>query len=102
MRIISQDHSKLDSDTIVNAIRLLVEADLSLKIRVMIADVQLNFNYTISYCKAWLEKCVQPSSHGIGKGKLLSLNELFTRKSVEAQERINARHSFSEFVTSKL
>ncbi|RYR06597.1 hypothetical protein Ahy_B05g073910 isoform A [Arachis hypogaea] len=49
--IISQDHSKLDSDTIVDAIRLLVETDPYLKIRVVTTDVQLKFNYTISYRK---------------------------------------------------
>ncbi|RYQ95247.1 hypothetical protein Ahy_B08g090315 [Arachis hypogaea] len=53
---IFQHRSKLDSDTIVDAIRPLVEADPSLKIRVVIADVQLKFNYTISYHKAWLTK----------------------------------------------
>ncbi|RYR08492.1 hypothetical protein Ahy_B05g076200 [Arachis hypogaea] len=47
MGMISQDHSKLDSDTIVEAMKLLVESNLSIKAR---------FNYTISYRKAWLTK----------------------------------------------
>ncbi|XP_057719711.1 uncharacterized protein LOC130934140 [Arachis stenosperma] len=42
---ISQDHSKL-----------LVEADPSLKVKSVIAEVQSKFNYTISYRKAWLAK----------------------------------------------
>ncbi|RYR14936.1 hypothetical protein Ahy_B04g071660 [Arachis hypogaea] len=44
---ISQDHAKLDSDTIADAIRPLVEADPSIKVK---------FNYTVSYRKAWLAK----------------------------------------------
>ncbi|RYQ93167.1 hypothetical protein Ahy_B09g099449 [Arachis hypogaea] len=42
---ISQDHAKLDSETITEVIKPLVEADPSIK-----------FNYTISYRKAWLAK----------------------------------------------
>ncbi|XP_016191847.1 uncharacterized protein LOC107632694 [Arachis ipaensis] len=51
-----KDHSKLDSDTIAEAIKPLVEADPSIKVRSVIADVQSLFNYTISYRKAWLAK----------------------------------------------
>ncbi|KAL4315050.1 hypothetical protein AHAS_Ahas15G0146300 [Arachis hypogaea] len=54
--IISQDHSKFNPNTIVEAIKPLVEADPSIKVRSMIADVQSKFNYTISYRKAWLDK----------------------------------------------
>ncbi|QHO13888.1 uncharacterized protein DS421_15g519390 [Arachis hypogaea] len=53
---ISQDHSKLDSNTIAEAIKPLVEADPSLKVKSVIADVQAKFNYTVSYQKAWLAK----------------------------------------------
>ncbi|XP_057761012.1 uncharacterized protein LOC130981430 [Arachis stenosperma] len=53
---ISQDHSKLDSNTIVEVIKLLVEADPSLKVKSVIAEVQSKFNYTVSYRKAWLAK----------------------------------------------
>ncbi|XP_057740193.1 uncharacterized protein LOC130957345 [Arachis stenosperma] len=53
---ISQDHSKLDSLTIAEAIKPLVEADPSLKVKSVIAEVQSKFNYTISYRKAWLAK----------------------------------------------
>ncbi|MED6167741.1 hypothetical protein PIB30_116633 [Stylosanthes scabra] len=53
---ISQDHSKLDSDTIAESIRPLVESDPSLKFRTIIAEVQSRFNYTISYRKAWMAK----------------------------------------------
>ncbi|XP_015936808.2 uncharacterized protein LOC107462691 [Arachis duranensis] len=53
---ISQDHSKLDSNTIVEAIKPLVEADPSIKVKSVIAEVQSKFNYTISYRKAWLAK----------------------------------------------
>nr|XP_025678923.1 uncharacterized protein LOC112778856 [Arachis hypogaea] len=53
---ISQDHSKLDSDTVADAIRPLVETDLSIKVKSIIAEVQSRFNYTISYRKAWLAK----------------------------------------------
>ncbi|RYQ84853.1 hypothetical protein Ahy_B10g104349 [Arachis hypogaea] len=53
---ISQDHAKLDSNTIADAIRLLVEADPSIKVKSVIAEVQSRFNNTVSYCKAWLAK----------------------------------------------
>ncbi|RYR32735.1 hypothetical protein Ahy_A10g047264 [Arachis hypogaea] len=50
MGAISQDHVKLDSDTIANAIRPLVEADPSINVKSIL------FNYTVSYRKAWLAK----------------------------------------------
>ncbi|RYR48501.1 hypothetical protein Ahy_A07g034523 [Arachis hypogaea] len=53
---ISQDHAKLDSDTIAEAIKPLVEVDPSIKVKSVIAEVQSKFNYTISYRKAWLAK----------------------------------------------
>ncbi|RYR69127.1 hypothetical protein Ahy_A03g015659 [Arachis hypogaea] len=53
---ISQDHSKLDSITIAEAIKSLVEADPLLKVKSVIAEVQLKFNYTVNYRKAWLAK----------------------------------------------
>ncbi|XP_072076712.1 uncharacterized protein [Arachis hypogaea] len=53
---ISQDHSKLDSKTVAEAIKPLVEVDSSIKVKSVIADIQSKFNYTISYRKAWLAK----------------------------------------------
>ncbi|XP_015933010.1 uncharacterized protein LOC107459315 [Arachis duranensis] len=53
---ISQDHSKLGSDTIAEAIKPLVEVDPSIKVKSVIAEVQSKFNYTVSYRKAWLAK----------------------------------------------
>ncbi|XP_052114442.1 uncharacterized protein LOC107480949 [Arachis duranensis] len=53
---ISQDQSKLDSKTVAEAIKPLVEVDPSIKVKSVIADIQSKFNYTISYCKAWLAK----------------------------------------------
>ncbi|RYR20259.1 hypothetical protein Ahy_B03g065352 [Arachis hypogaea] len=46
---ISQDHAKLDFDTIA-------EADPSIKVKSVIVEVWSKFNYTISYRKAWLAK----------------------------------------------
>ncbi|RYQ87858.1 hypothetical protein Ahy_B09g095399 [Arachis hypogaea] len=51
-----RDHSKLDSITIAEAIKPVVEADPSLMVKSVIAEVQLKFNYTVSYRKAWLAK----------------------------------------------
>ncbi|XP_015970106.1 uncharacterized protein LOC107493530 [Arachis duranensis] len=56
MGTISQDHDKLDSDTTAEAIRPLVEADPSIKLKSVIAEGQSRFNYTVSYRKAWLAK----------------------------------------------
>nr|XP_025635766.1 uncharacterized protein LOC112729835 [Arachis hypogaea] len=53
---ISQDHAKLDSDTIADGIRPLVEADTAIKVKSVIAEVQGRFNYTVSYRKDWLAK----------------------------------------------
>ncbi|XP_016195870.1 uncharacterized protein LOC107636914 [Arachis ipaensis] len=53
---ISQYHSKLDSNTIAEVIKPLVEVDPFIKVKSVIAKVQSKFNYTISYCKAWLAK----------------------------------------------
>ncbi|RYR26162.1 hypothetical protein Ahy_B02g060326 [Arachis hypogaea] len=56
MGMFSQDHTKLDSNIIANAIRSLVEVDPSIKVKSIIAEVQSRFNYTISYYKTWLAK----------------------------------------------
>nr|XP_025675381.1 uncharacterized protein LOC112775733 [Arachis hypogaea] len=53
---ISQDHLKLDSNTVAEAIKPLVEVDSSIRVKSVIAEVQAKFNYTISYRKAWLAK----------------------------------------------
>ncbi|XP_057745317.1 uncharacterized protein LOC130963184 [Arachis stenosperma] len=53
---ISQDHSKLDSNTVAEAIKPLVEVDPSIRVKSVITEVQSMFNYTISYRKAWLAK----------------------------------------------
>ncbi|XP_057740424.1 uncharacterized protein LOC130957597 [Arachis stenosperma] len=50
------DHSKLDSNTIIEVIKLLIEADPSLKMKSVIAEMQSKFNYTVSYREAWLAK----------------------------------------------
>ncbi|RYR13244.1 hypothetical protein Ahy_B04g070342 isoform A [Arachis hypogaea] len=66
---ISQDHSKLDSITIAEAIKPLVEADPSLKVKSVIAEVESKFNYTVSYRKAWLAKQKVDGTHLYGKYK---------------------------------
>ncbi|XP_072071642.1 uncharacterized protein [Arachis hypogaea] len=53
---ISQDHSKLDSNTVAEEIKPMVEVDPSIRVKSVIAEVQAKFNYTISYHKAWLAK----------------------------------------------
>ncbi|RYQ92230.1 hypothetical protein Ahy_B09g098414 [Arachis hypogaea] len=50
------DNFKLDSITIAEAIKPLVKANPSIKIKSIIAEVQSKFNYIISYCKTWLAK----------------------------------------------
>ncbi|RYR69285.1 hypothetical protein Ahy_A03g015844 [Arachis hypogaea] len=49
---ISQDHSKLDLDTVAEAIRPLVKTDPSINVKSIIAKVQSMFSYTICYRKA--------------------------------------------------
>ncbi|XP_027348462.1 uncharacterized protein LOC113860033 [Abrus precatorius] len=54
--IISQDHRKLDTDTIAECIKLMVKFDPSFKIKVVIGEIQSRFGYMISYRKTWLAK----------------------------------------------
>ncbi|RYQ93238.1 hypothetical protein Ahy_B09g099507 isoform A [Arachis hypogaea] len=61
---ISQDHAKLDSDTIADAIRLLVEADPLIKVKSIIAEVQSRFNYTTLL--VWLKAMTAKMSRHIG------------------------------------
>ncbi|RYR01184.1 hypothetical protein Ahy_B06g080056 [Arachis hypogaea] len=56
MGTISQHHSKLDSNTIAEAMKPLVESNPSIKVKSIIVEVQARFNYSISYRKAWLGK----------------------------------------------
>ncbi|RYR67017.1 hypothetical protein Ahy_A03g013234 isoform A [Arachis hypogaea] len=56
MGTISQYHGKLDSDTIVNAIRPLIEAKPLIKVKSIITKDQSRSNYIVSYYRAWLEK----------------------------------------------
>ncbi|KAL4366014.1 hypothetical protein AHAS_Ahas07G0163700 [Arachis hypogaea] len=51
-----QDHSKLDSNTITEEIKPLVEVDPFINVKSVIVKVQLKFNYTISSRKVWLAK----------------------------------------------
>ncbi|RYQ85301.1 hypothetical protein Ahy_B10g104821 [Arachis hypogaea] len=51
-----QDHSKLDSNIIAEAITSLVKVDPLINVKTVIAEVQSKFNYNISYRKAWLAK----------------------------------------------
>ncbi|RYR33864.1 hypothetical protein Ahy_A10g048522 [Arachis hypogaea] len=52
---ISQDHSKLDSNTIAEAIKPLVEVDPSINVKSVIVEVQSKFNNIISYRKKVVE-----------------------------------------------
>ncbi|RYQ93553.1 hypothetical protein Ahy_B09g099824 [Arachis hypogaea] len=46
----------LDSNTVAEVIRPLVETDPSVKVKSIITEIQSRFNYTINYRKTWLEK----------------------------------------------
>ncbi|RYR03201.1 hypothetical protein Ahy_B06g082052 [Arachis hypogaea] len=54
MGTISQDHVKLDSNTIANVIRPLIETYPSIKVNSIIAEVQSRLNYIVSHHKPWL------------------------------------------------
>ncbi|XP_073223351.1 uncharacterized protein [Cicer arietinum] len=53
---LSQDHTKLDSNMICASIMQVMRMDPSIKVKVIIAQIQALYNYTISYRKAWLGK----------------------------------------------
>ncbi|RYR03882.1 hypothetical protein Ahy_B06g083279 [Arachis hypogaea] len=84
MGMISQYHAKLDSDTIADAIRPLVEADSSIKVKSIIVKVQSRFNYIVSYRKAWLAK---QKSVAKAKAYTRSCDEISVEKWVLAFDR---------------
>ncbi|RYR72328.1 hypothetical protein Ahy_A02g006532 [Arachis hypogaea] len=155
---ISQDHSKLDSNTVAEAIKPLVEVDPHIesnflrkfkapylqKLIVNIGYSRIIREYQTRYQRLrergeaytnWLDRipreqyalafdgryrwghmttnlveCINSVLKGarnlpviaLVKATFYRLNELFTRKRAKAEARINARHVFSELVTSKL
>ncbi|KAL4286577.1 hypothetical protein AHAS_Ahas19G0100100 [Arachis hypogaea] len=68
MGIISQDHFKLNSDTVVEGIRPLVKTDPSIKVKSIIAKVQSRFNYTIGYRKKMPDSIVQIETRPLYNG----------------------------------
>ncbi|XP_012472493.1 uncharacterized protein LOC105789672 [Gossypium raimondii] len=52
----SQDHRKLDAKTICNCIIPLVKESPTIQVSVLIADMQAQFKYKVSYRKAWWAK----------------------------------------------
>ncbi|XP_056690902.1 uncharacterized protein [Spinacia oleracea] len=54
--ILQLDHRNMDSKFISYHIRNLVEADISIKVRVLIEVIKQQYHFTISYKKAWLAK----------------------------------------------
>ncbi|XP_017613501.1 uncharacterized protein LOC108458602 [Gossypium arboreum] len=53
---ISQDHRKLDAKSICNCIMPLVKDNPIIPVSTLIADMQAQFQYRVSYRKAWLVK----------------------------------------------
>ncbi|XP_073219670.1 uncharacterized protein [Cicer arietinum] len=53
---LSQDHTKLDSNMICASIMQVVKTDPSIKVKVIIAEIQALHNYTITYRKGWIGK----------------------------------------------
>ncbi|RYR73388.1 hypothetical protein Ahy_A02g007731 [Arachis hypogaea] len=97
MRTISHDYSKLDLDTVANAIRPLVETDPSIKVKSIITEVQSRFNYTISYRKAWWTKqksIAKVFGAGVRRQIGSEYSTAFSRVSIHALERSRiARYS---------
>ncbi|XP_040950114.1 uncharacterized protein [Gossypium hirsutum] len=52
----SQDHQKLDAKSICNCIMPLVKENPIIPVSTLIADMQAQFQYRVSYRKAWLVK----------------------------------------------
>ncbi|KAL4356429.1 hypothetical protein AHAS_Ahas09G0085800 [Arachis hypogaea] len=49
---LSQDHSKLDSGIMAAYVKPVITADLSMKVKLVITEIQNHFNYTPTYRKA--------------------------------------------------
>ncbi|RYR57381.1 hypothetical protein Ahy_A05g023117 [Arachis hypogaea] len=97
--MISHDHSNLDSDMIAEVMKPLVESDLFIKIKSIIAEIQAIFNYTISYRKAWFAK--QKSITKVFSGWEESYQTLplwflaIVQKMPGSQVQIETRHLFN-------
>ncbi|PPS05008.1 hypothetical protein GOBAR_AA15659 [Gossypium barbadense] len=52
----TEDHRKLDSKTICTCIMLMVKDMPTIKVLVLIAEMQARFQYRVSYRKAWIAK----------------------------------------------
>ncbi|KAH1046368.1 hypothetical protein J1N35_037152 [Gossypium stocksii] len=57
-----EDHQKLDSKTICTCITPMVKDMLTIKVLVLIAEMQARFQYRVSYQKAWIAKQIQWSN----------------------------------------
>nr|XP_012573029.1 uncharacterized protein LOC101506227 [Cicer arietinum] len=51
-----QDHMKLDSNKICQSIMQVVKVDPSIKVKVIVAQIRVLHNYTVSYKKVWMGK----------------------------------------------
>ena len=47
--MISQDHTKLDADMIAQYIEPMIQADVFIKVKVVIAEIQSRYGYTPTY-----------------------------------------------------
>ena len=56
MMIIFQDHMKLDADMIAQLIKPMVQANTSIKVKLVIAEIQSQYGYMTTYRKAWMAK----------------------------------------------
>ncbi|CAK8563938.1 unnamed protein product [Lathyrus sativus] len=53
----AQDHRKLSLEMVSHSIRELVNRDVLLKVKVIIAHILEKYRYNISYRKTWIAKC---------------------------------------------
>ncbi|RYR20508.1 hypothetical protein Ahy_B03g065668 [Arachis hypogaea] len=87
MGTISQHYAKLDSDTIADAIRLLVEADPSIKVKSIMAKVQSRFNYTDILGR---NRSTTKTTNGLKSG------------SAEAHDRVRNKFTYLDFATKSV
>ncbi|RYR50399.1 hypothetical protein Ahy_A07g037000 [Arachis hypogaea] len=80
MGTISQDHVKLDSHVIAETIRLLVEADPTIKVKSIIAEVQSRFNYIT--LPVWLKTMTVKMPRHIGSNFLRRFKAPYLHKLV--------------------
>ncbi|RYR04777.1 hypothetical protein Ahy_B06g084552 [Arachis hypogaea] len=110
MRVISQDHSKLDSDTVAEAIRPLAYARwcdaIGLRHWVLAFDEGHRWGHMTTNLVEWINLVLKGARNlpvlALVRATYYRLNELFMRKSAKNHERKRAGFTYSVFAQQRI